>query len=152
MHFSLNGVSLESRKRVMGLSDYAHVLKMIKLYKKSKRPYEVLIIRHPLITTSELEEFAEFDLNTKIIEYRNWSGDKFNWTPQTKCSRAINTMTIMVDGRVNLCCMEHGKVIFGDVSRSSVKEIWNSDFRQMYCKAHIFGKYLRGPCFNCSKA
>jgi len=152
IRFSLNGVDTKSRKRTMGLDDFNHALKMIKLYKETNKPYEVIIIDHPSIHPEELERIESLGLNIKLISYKNWSGDKFSWTPQTNCFRAINTMTIMSNGFVNLCCMEHGKVIFGDVSKKSVKEIWESEARQLYCLKHLAGKYIRGPCFNCTKA
>ena len=152
MFFSLNGINKETRENSMELSDFDHVLKMIKLYKKTKRPYEIIAINSPFITDLELKEFESLDLNTKVIGYRNWSGDKFKGTPQTNCIRATSYMTIMYNGIVNLCCMEHGKAIFGDVFKKSVKEIWESDYRQMYCSTHLAGGFIRGPCMNCTKA
>ena len=152
MFFSLNGINKETRENSTGLSDFDHVLKMIKLYKKTNKPYSAIVIRTSYMSDSQIKEFENLDINTKVIGYRNWSGDKFTGRPQTRCARAISYMTIMYDGIVNLCCMEHGKATFGDVSKKSVKEIWESDYRQMYCNTHLAGGYLRGPCFNCTKA
>ena len=151
VHFSLNGINKETRKNVMGLDDFNRVLKIIKLYKKTGKPYEILAIEMNL-SNSQIEEFNNLDINAKVIGYRNWSGDKFSGTAKTGCSRAISNMTIMYDGIVNLCCMEHGKATFGDVSKKSLKEIWESDYRQMYAKTHLLGGYLKGPCMNCTKA
>ena len=120
---------------------------MIKLYAKTGKPYEAIGIE-----TMVNNKFEDLDIKTKVIGYRNWSGDKFKGTIQTGCFRAIHQMTIMYDGIVNLCCMEHGKATFGDVSKKSVKEIWESAYRQLYCNAHIVGGHIRGPCFNCTKA
>lgn len=152
MHFSLNGATKETRKNLTGLDDFDHVVSMIKLYDKTGRPYKVSLVKHPSISTEEIEKFKKLFKNAVIINYGNWSGDKFEGVRQTNCIRAISQMTIMYNGQVNLCCMEYGKVIFGDVNKSSVKEIWESPFRQMYCKAHATGKYLLGVCANCTKA
>lgn len=151
MHFSLNGTNKETREKLMGLSDFDHVIQMIKLYKQTGRAYKVHIVYHPLVSTAELEAFENLDLNTRLVPYANWSGDKYNSRPQTNCIRAICYMTIMHNGLVNLCCMEHGKAIFGDINKKSVKEIWESTYRQMYCNAHLTSIFLKGPCFNCSK-
>ena len=147
MHFSLNG-NKQTRKKLMGLDDYDHVVKMIDLYKKTGKPFEVLLVDHPSISNENIS--IPRDWNFNLIIYRNWTGDKFKGKPRTHCIRAIGHMTIMYDGRVNLCCMEYGKVIFGDLNKQSILEVWNSPHRQMYCKAHAEGKFLKGVCSNCT--
>jgi len=150
MHFSLNGINKETRFKLMGLNDYEHVIEMIKLYQATGKPFEVTCVAYPSVSDGEIKTFKSFGFPTKLIKYGNWTGDKFNSNKATKCSRAINEMTVMFDGRVNLCCMEYGKVIFGDLNKESVRDIWESPHRQMYCEAHLFGKYLLGPCANCN--
>ena len=156
MWFSLNGINRESRQKLMGLDDYEHCVKMIDLYKKTEKPFVVTFIEHHSISSGEIKKFKEDakkrGWKTVSTYYKNWSGDKFKGTRQTHCKRAISEMTIMYDGRVNLCCMEYGKVIFGDVNKSTIKEIWESPYRQMYCEAHSRGKFLLGVCSNCTKA
>ena len=144
----------ETRKKVMGVSydDYDYVVEMIKLYQNTGKSFEVTCVAHPSISDGEFKKFKSFGFPTKLIKYGNWTGEKFNSMKATRCSRAINEMTIMYDGKVNLCCMEYGKVIFGDVNSSSIKSIWDSPHRQMYCEAHSFGKFLLGPCSNCNYA
>jgi len=151
MHFSLNGINKTTRANLMGLKDFDYVKKMISLYDETGKPYKVSLIEHPLISDEEIKTFKTFK-NSIILKYGNWSGDKFKSKKQTNCNRAIEEMTIMWNGQVNLCCMEYGKVIFGNANNSSVKEIWESSHRQMYCKAHATGKYLKGVCANCTKA
>lgn len=154
MVFSLNGATKETRKKLMGLDDFYYVLEMIYLFQATGKPFEVTLVKHPSLTKQELNEFNILPLkHITPIEYKNWSGDKFKGKPQTRCSRAIDYMTIMTDGRVNLCCMDAtGKVIFGNVNDASVKNIWESAHRQMYCKAHSEGVYLKGLCSNCTGA
>ena len=152
--FSLNGASKGTRKELMKLDDYNHAVEMIELYKQTGRPYEVTIIKHSLVTEGELLEFKKQHENSLIISYKNFSGDKFEDSPKTHCTRAIKEMTIMFDGIVNLCCMDAtGKITFGNTNKASVKDIWESKNRQMYATTHAEGCYLRGgPCSNCTKA
>ena len=153
MNFSLNGINKETRKELMGLDDFSKCADMIDLYVQSGRKHIVTIVQNPEVSKEEVLEFAKSkpDWDIGIIPYKNWSGDKFNATRQTHCHRAIAQMPIMWDGKVNLCCMEYGKVIFGDVNKQSLKEIWESKYRQMYCNAHFKGEYLKGVCANCTR-
>lgn len=152
INFSLNGTNKQTRQKLMGLGDFEHCKEMIGLYVKTQKPYLVTLVHHPSVSDREIKEFKKNSKwRTSVITYQNWSGDKFEGVRQTHCHRAISQMTIMQDGKVNLCCMEYGKVIFGDVNTSSVKEIWESKYRQMYCDAHAKGKYLKGVCANCTR-
>ncbi len=152
INFSLNGTCKEMRKKLMGLDDFEHCKEMIDLYKKTGKPFVVTLVKYPSVSNREIEEFRKNSKwKTSINTYKNWSGDKFEGVRQTNCHRAISQMTIMQDGQVNLCCMEYGKVIFGDANKESIKEIWESKYRQMYCKAHTKGIFLKGVCANCTK-
>ncbi len=151
--FSLNGARKETRKRLMGLDDYDHAVKMINLYAKTGNQFEVTFVNYPGVSEAELFEFKKKYAKTMIIKYKNFSGDNFEAGPQSNCARAIKEMTIMWDGRVNLCCMDaFGKVIFGDVNKQSVKEVWESSERQRYSEAHKNGEYMGGICSNCTRA
>jgi len=155
MVFSLNGTK-EIRKNLMGLDDFDNVIKMIKLY-ATKKHCIVQMVSHPSISNKEEKDFLNLFPNkppiVKIISYKNWSGDKFTAFPKTKCERAISHMTIMWNGLVNLCCMEYGKEIFGDLNKQSIKEVWEKNKRQRYYILHSIGKYDKNtPCYNCTKA
>jgi len=152
MYFSLNGASKETRKKIMGLDDYFHCLQMIRLYEKLKGKCVVQMVAHSSISSGEIKKFKKMFKKNNVIGYKNWSGDKFCALPKTKCVRAICEMTIMNTGKVNLCCMEYGKVIFGDVNKKSLKEIWESPERQRYAQIHSEGKYMKGVCSNCTMA
>ena len=153
MIFSLNGYNKETRKKLMGLDDYDHCVEMIDLYVKTGKPYFVSMIMHPSVSDREIEDFKKNSKwNITISEYKNWSGDKFDAPRQTHCRRAISEMTIMWNGKVNLCCMEYGKVIFGDINKESVLSVWESKHRQMYARMHSQGEWMKGVCSNCTKA
>ena len=153
INFSLNGSCKETRKKLMNLDDFDYCKEMIDLYVKTGKPYVVTLVSHPSVSNGELENFKKnSNWKTSVVEYKNWSGDKFDGFRQTHCHRAIEQMTIMYDGRVNLCCMEYGKVIFGDVNKQSVKEVWESKHRQMYSRIHSQGGHMKGVCANCTRA
>lgn len=154
MYFSINGACKETRKRIMGLDDYEHVIKMILLYEKTGKPFRTTIVSYPSIKQREIDEFSKiWDKNALIISYKNFAGKLFNYKPKTGCNRAINHMTVLFDGRVNLCCMDaFGEMIFGDLRKQTVKEVWNSPARQAYINAHLRCKPWKGLCANCTGA
>jgi len=42
------------------------------------------------------------------------------------------------------------EVIFGDLNKQTIEEIWNSSHRQFYANAHLEGKIIKGLCKNCT--
>jgi hypothetical protein len=50
-------------------------------------------------------------------------------------------MTVLWDGKVNLCCMDPlGRKIFGDLNHQTVAEVWLSKERQRYATMHTEGR------------
>ncbi|MEE9401075.1 MAG: SPASM domain-containing protein, partial [Dehalococcoidia bacterium] len=50
-------------------------------------------------------------------------------------------MTVLWDGRVNLCCMDPlGRKTFGDLNDETVAEVWFSGGRQRYVAMHEEGR------------
>jgi radical SAM protein with 4Fe4S-binding SPASM domain len=44
------------------------------------------------------------------------------------CRRPFNTIIVLVDGSVALCCLDYdGKVRLGDLNVQSIKEVWNTE-------------------------
>ncbi len=69
--------------------------------------------------------------------------------PPQPCQRLLHHMTVLVDGRVNLCCMDfHGAVILGDVNQMALADIWagNQAMRNRH-KRYDFDMAL---CRDCS--
>jgi len=68
------------------------------------------------------------------------------------CSMPFHTLSVLHDGRVILCCHDWGPaVIIGDLSRQSLKEVWNSEQINHY--RHILLNKNAGesaPCSDCS--
>jgi MoaA/NifB/PqqE/SkfB family radical SAM enzyme len=52
---------------------------------------------------------------------------EFRCLAATDCRSATDTMTIMVDGSVGICCYDsNGEMVFGNVFEQNVLEIWHS--------------------------
>lgn len=89
----------------------------------------------------------------QIIPYANWTGDRKEPWLKTKvrrhCRRVFSKITILWDGRVNLCCMDYnGKIIFGDLTKESLMTI---ELRKREIKEkHKAGDYSMSPCDVCN--
>lgn len=80
----------------------------------------------------------------------NWGGkiESEKIASRTFCNRLSRDLTIMIDGRVCLCCIDcNGDEIMGDVNNQNIEEIYNSDKYQQY---RI--NYPYGLCKNCNGA
>jgi radical SAM protein with 4Fe4S-binding SPASM domain len=144
---SINGTSKETRKRLTGLSDYDRVIKY------TRKAIDMGINCIPSIvnygvSSEEIEEFEKIWRSVPkrfVLRPLNFAGSVFKYEPKSYsegiCSRAVNYMTILWDGRVNLCCMDTPeRIIFGDVNNNTIQEIWNSERRQKYIELHLRGE------------
>jgi len=154
INFSLNGNCKETRKRLMGLEDYEHVVKMISIYSKFGKPYQISFVADPSINVKELFEFSQkWGEHAQLLKHANFAGENFDTLgPKLNCIRAIEHMTVLYNGEVNLCCMDSpAKIIFGNLKKQSVKEIWESEKRQRYVKGHLNNEIM-DICDNCTGA
>lgn len=149
MFFSLNG-NAETRKELMGLDDYEYVASMIRLYDLTKKPYKVLFVFYPAVARTNVENFVRtWKDKANVLIYGNFLGRKYKAFGTTKCTRATSHMTVLWNGKVNLCCFDaFGEVIFGDLNNQTIKEVWNSEKRQSFATAHLEGKIIK-PCDKC---
>lgn len=156
MIFSLNAATKETRKRLMGLDDYWHTVIMIEVYKYiTGKPFTVTMIRYPDIKGKELKAFlGRWGPGGQIVPYKNFAGNIYNTKkPMLNCHRARAQMTVNWKGQVTLCCMDMlSEVIFGDLNKQTIQEVWNSPSRQFYVNAHSTGKIVKGLCENCAGA
>ena len=68
------------------------------------------------------------------------------------CISLWSTFQITTSGQVPLCCQDYDtKVNFGDVNKSTIKEIWNSNLINKMRKLHKQGKRNQiALCKGCS--
>ncbi len=152
LNISANGASVETRRRLTGLDDYENVARMIEYVDACHIPHTVSLVQHPSITMEEEEAFnrkwgqvtSSSSCRTPyVFQHLNFAGltcpAEDNYF--TRCIHATSHMTVLWDGRVNLCCMDPlGRAIFGDLNHQTVAEVWFSDGRQHYVSLHEEGR------------
>lgn len=79
-----------------------------------------------------------------VIHENNWAGmsrSTREWNANTCCSRAIAQIYVLVDGRVAMCCYDpSGNTTFGDLSKQSIREVYNSDYYTMFREMHAMNR------------
>ncbi len=91
------------------------------------------------------------------IRETNWAGDNRtthqNWKPNEACGRALEQIYVMYDGRVSTCCLDpSGKQIFGDLSKQTIREVYNSEKYLKFREAHACDKADEySICANCTR-
>jgi len=152
LNISANGASVETRKRLTGLDDYAEVARMIDCVDALRIPHTVSLVQHPSVTREEEEAFnrtwgcvtsGTSSREPYVFQHLNFAGltcvcDRNNFS---RCIHATSHMTVLWDGRVNLCCMDPlGRAVFGDLNVETVSEVWSSEGRQHYVRMHEAGR------------
>jgi len=152
LNISANGASVETRKRLTGLSDYEYVAGMIDYVDKLGISHSISLVQHSSITKEEEKAFnrrwgkatSKSSCRTPyVFQHLNFAGLKYEKDKVhfTKCIHATSHMTVLWDGRVNLCCMDPlGRKIFGDLNHQTVAEVWLSDERRRYARLHEEGR------------
>lgn len=86
----------------------------------------------------------------------NWAGAR-KWLGNRKirkpCVRVYRTFTVLVNGDVALCCLDHsGKEVLGNCRDTDINEIWNNHRYREIRKLHRDGKQEELElCGNCTK-
>ncbi|MBI2480794.1 MAG: SPASM domain-containing protein, partial [Planctomycetia bacterium] len=88
----------------------------------------------------------------------NWAGARgllpANASLRKPCDRLWRTFTILVNGDVALCCLDHsGKEIIGNCQRERIEDIWNNDRYRQLRQLHMQSRQDEmSLCKGCSKA
>ncbi len=150
---SLNGLTPETREKIMGLKDWRHVVRMVNYAEQIKLPYRVTLVAYTEVNTDEVKGFIQS--GGTALQYQSWAGQQYPYKRNrwTSCVRALNHMTIRYNGDANLCCFDpFGKVSFGNLNESTIEEIWTRQKRQEYTASHKEGKGNLLPlCESCTE-
>jgi len=164
LNFSMDAFKKETYERVRGLN-YEKVMKNVLYFMK-----ENAIQKDPIITEvtftitdeneNEIKEFKKFwKQHTDNIYFSVDDGRKSNnpyiiRKTNLPCSSLFNTPVILSNGDVVSCCMDpHGKLVYGNIYKSSIYEIWNSQKYKSVRNAHLCGKrHTIDMCKNCPMA
>ena len=93
-----------------------------------------------------------------IDKVHNWGANFFPLHKNSRfykpCLRIWNTFTILWNGDVALCCLDYnGRIILGNLRKSSIKDIWRGKKLREIRRFHIHTDLKNIPiCENCSKA
>jgi len=152
MVFSINAVRSDQHDAIMGTkgkfdtvcanADYARSIGL------AVETHAVLT--RDTFTEADMEEFyrrwgkAGVDGVGMVISENNWAGmnrDARAWNANTCCSRAIAQIYVLVDGRVAMCCYDPtGGTTFGDLSKQTLREAYNSDYYTMFREMHAMNR------------
>ena len=169
--FSINSIEEKEYQRITGnlllditLRNLKHVLNeknengltdvelMVHMLRLNKSPQKLLTI---------MKYWKEFGVNcrTGYIENRGGTldidsvGHDQNFLAPNKCWRVLVQIHIAYDGNVILCCGDWKReVVFGNLYKKSIYDIWNSQMYREIRKAHRDKKYDKLPqlCKKCN--
>lgn len=135
---SLNASTEDTYNKVMGLNGIDDTVLKIRHLNKINQDnhYGIktgVVFVEQQANRHEKQEYMEMMnnpvcCNPFIAAEFNWAGWKSEYigNPVHPCHRMLNDMTILWDGRVNLCCMDNeGQVILGDANVEPIIDIWN---------------------------
>lgn len=152
--FSVSGKDAESQRRIMNL-DFDRVIQNIRYFANDANYNgfaDTTIIKQVYVSMPNIEGtayqnqwkqlWAKEGIKAQVNPNFNWGGrvghDKGGFT--SYCGR-LDHMTVLWDGRVNLCCMDgHGEVILGDLNHQTISEVYNGEVAKHYRSLHTQGR------------
>jgi radical SAM protein with 4Fe4S-binding SPASM domain len=128
-----------------------HEIKEIKKFKKKFKVDRVLIKTVQIENSHQALDFLP--ANQKYNRYHNIKNLFDLKNKKNKlCSRLWYSTVVLSDGRVVPCCFDkNGKHTFGDLSRQSITEIWNSDDYQQFREHSKRNRQSIDLCRNCTQ-
>ena len=161
LYISLNAVNRDKRLQIMGLDDYeiveTKIKEAIRIAGDRMKVVVKAVVSKDLMENGESDEFLKKwggpfnEVNQATGKYGhaflhlegNWAGEMWPMRvkPTTACSRALNQIMVLWDGRVSLCCFDgEGEVILGDLNTQTIREVFNGPPATGIRQAHAEGK------------
>jgi MoaA/NifB/PqqE/SkfB family radical SAM enzyme len=143
---SLNAARTETRNQIMNLNDYDSVVRSITEIEALGLDYRVLVTySKDLMEQRDIGALEFMFGKERLMPHMegNWAGKLY--TPRIQqtepCGRIIGSFMVLWDGRVSLCCQDgEGEIIFGDMNKQSIREVYNSELFMKYREFHMLGK------------
>ncbi len=169
LYVGIDAATAETYAKIRVGGDYDKAVKNVLAYRDALReigkPHQKLFVQFVVsdINEDQVEPFKEFwsgqGINVKIRPKVSWAGlvDAPNLADNSQVERKpcywlMQTINICADGLVALCSVDiHCRVPCGDVSTTSIKEVWQTGLRAMRAM-HKEGRFSELPemCRNCS--
>jgi radical SAM protein with 4Fe4S-binding SPASM domain len=153
---SVNAATKETYDKIVRGPDYdvvkTNVENLIRKSKKASVYVSMVVVDE---NKHEVKAFKRlWGKNTIFGEFKNWGGARHDKLEKTgvrvPCLSLLNAMSILWDGRVTTCCMDHeGKLILGDVNKQTLTEIWHNARWLRNKHRHLDFDYL--PCRDCNQ-
>lgn len=162
LYISLNATNAQKREEIMALKDFTRVRSMAhKAIELGGKKMKVIVKGLQTKDLMEHEEVAQFVSewhgpyydggNAFLHQEGNWAGAIYpmRTKPVTPCHRALYQFMVLWDGRVSLCCFDgEGEVILGDLTKQTIREVFNGPIATGIREAHAKGR--RGELKLCS--
>jgi radical SAM protein with 4Fe4S-binding SPASM domain len=166
--FSLDGVGEVNDNIRLG-SKYSVIEKNIKylLEKRgnsTKPAVKLLAVDYGKTEEQKLDLYQEWvhlvdeiSLIPSILPDNTWenkdaiSKQVKTFSPPPFCCFPLNTIAIGWDGKVTGCCLDYVfRMVLGDATKESLKQIWHGDRFQQFRKAVLTNNFSAGsPCYKC---
>lgn len=153
---SYHGGDKDTYERVMGL-DYDKAKAQVEYFLSLNPsfPVKVYLLDYPE-THASVEAFKATWGERAMVSaaYFSWGGlrpnpNKALELPPHPCERLLYHMTIDVQGKVNLCCMDyHSAVVWGDANTEPLADIWQQ--AQIWRDRHKALDFSMPLCKDCS--
>lgn len=158
--FSLDSISDEKMREIRGpYANYTkakdRILRVIDLKEKNNYPVTIVVcmIKISKDQDEEAKEFIKYWERQNVYVYIKSLDNQWYFKPERSekpkshyeyqyCEFPWTSLTVMVDGTVVPCTQDYNcEMNFGNVKKSSLKEIWNSKQYQEFRMMHITGKF-----------
>jgi len=174
----IDGINKETYSKVRAGGDFdttkRNILNFLQLAKKRNRK-DLNVAVQIIKTKDTLQEIDAFErewhaagANVIIEDFCSWGNqiniilktcapEKLWWSYRNGSNRypCIKLWTeggVLWNGDFAVCCMDfNGKIIAGNLSKESLKDIWNSPAMVNLRKEHIENKYTNSLCKNCAE-
>jgi radical SAM protein with 4Fe4S-binding SPASM domain len=160
---SHHAVTPETERKVTGLNfyDVEFNVEYLKAQKDLPFSWELHFVETEHNTHERAAWEQKWGYKGKVIPFFTYGGRIHDATeshanPQQPCTRLLEEMTVLSDGRVSLCCMDgSGDVILGNLKIEPLKAVWERaqvlrnrhkalDFDMPLCKDCNMNRYPKG--------
>ena len=91
-----------------------------------------------------------------VVWEGNWAGDNrlvYEFKPNQHCYRATTSIYVLYSGVVSACCFDpYGKEAFGDLSKQTLREVYNSPKYVRFRQDHVNDEADKWEiCKNCTR-